>query len=351
MKSLRAKKLMLLAAIMIVVTAGSTVLTKALNKNNDKGHGDGLTIVTSFYPLYVATLNVTDGMSGVNVVNLMQNQQGCLHDYQLTTDNMRTLETADVLIINGAGMEAFLDDIKNNYPDLAIIDTSEGIDLLTVTGEVHDHDHDHDEEDADHDDHDHEEEDADHDDHDHEEEDADHDDHDHEHGEYNPHMWLDPERYQTQIANIAEGLATVDSAHAAQYASNAKAYEEKVEDIDHELKELPAFDYTNVILFHNSMEYLCQRLGINVSYCLNLDGESSLSAGEIATIIEEVKENDIKVLFSEEQYSDSVANRIGEETGANVYVFDSLVTGENSKDAYITGMKKNIELLKKALYK
>lgn len=347
MKSLRTKKLLLLAAIMIVVTAGSAVLTKALNSNNDKGQDAEFTIVTSFYPLYIAAQNVADGMEHIDVVNLMQNQQGCLHDYQLTTENMRTLEKADVLIINGAGMEAFLDDIKTSYPDLPIIDTSKGIDLIHVTGEVHDHDHDHEDAHEEEAEHDHEEET----DHDHEEEAEEGHDHDHEESEYNPHMWLDPERYEKQVDTIAEGLATLDSANAARYASNAKAYNNQVAKINQELKALPAFDYNKVILFHNSMEYLCQALGIEVSYCLNLDGESSLSAGEIATIIEEVKENDIKVLFSEEQYSDSVANRIGEETGANVYVFDSLVTGVDDPDAYLTGMRNNIELLKKALYK
>ncbi len=363
MKSLRAKKLMILAAIMVIVTAASTILTKALNTTGEKEHGRGLKVVTSFYPLYIATKNVTEGIEDVTVVNLMQNQQGCLHDYQLTTDNMRTLENADVLIINGAGMEAFLGDIQKNYPNLPIIDASEGIDLLTITGEVHEHDHaDEDDEEAAHE-HDHADEDEqethEHDHADEDEQEAhehghDHEDeeeaHTHDHGEYNPHVWLDPARYEQQITTIAEGLARLDTAHAAIYERNESAYKSQVEEVRQELADLPPFDYDKVILFHNSMEYLLQQIGVEVAYCLNLDGETSLSAGQIAEIIKEIQENDIKVLFSEEQYSDEIAERIGEQTGAKGYVFDSLVTGGDHKDAYITGMRHNIKLLKKALY-
>lgn len=337
MKSLRAKKLMILAAIMVIVTAASTILTKALNTTGEKEHGRGLKVVTSFYPLYIATKNVTEGIEDMTVVNLMQNQQGCLHDYQLTTDNMRTLENADVLIINGAGMEAFLGDIQKNYPNLPIIDASEGIDLLTVTGEVHEHDHAHEDEEEEAHEHDHAQED---------EEEG----HIHDHGEYNPHVWLDPARYKQQITTIAEGLARLDTAHAAIYERNESAYKSQVEEVRQELADLPPFDYDKVILFHNSMEYLLQQIGVEVAYCLNLDGETSLSAGQIAEIIKEIQENDIKVLFSEEQYSDEIAERIGEQTGAKGYVFDSLVTGGDHKDAYITGMRHNIKLLKKALY-
>ncbi|MDO5519764.1 MAG: metal ABC transporter substrate-binding protein [bacterium] len=328
MKNQKMKKLSLLAVIIIVISVASYGLTAMLNNDKTSEKDDTITIATSFYPIYIAALNVTAGMENVKVENLMQNQQGCLHDYQLTTENMRTLEGADALIINGAGMEAFLDDIKTNYKSLDIIDSSEDISLLTITGEEHDHDH---EEEADHD---------------HEEE------HDHDHGDYNAHLWLDPARYEKQIQNIADGLAKLDPEHSETYKNNAKDYITKVAALEEEMKaEIKEFDYNNVIIFHNSMEYLCKALGINVAYSLNVDGDASLSAGDVATVIEEVKENDVKVLFSEKQYEASIADRIASETGAKVYVFDSLVTGENDKNAYLDGMRKNMELLKTALYK
>lgn len=343
MKTGKAKKLGVLAAIVILITVVSTVVTKAIHFSEDTSE-EQLTIVTSFYPIYIATLNVTKDMENVKVVNLMEQQSGCLHDYQLTTSDMKKFETADVFIMNGAGMEGYIEKVIASYPDLTIIDTSEGIDLLTTNGEVHSHE----EDEADHD-HDHEDE-ADHD-HDHEDDAVTEDDHDHNHGDYNAHIWMSPANYIQQIKNIATGLEKADGEHAQIYADNAKTYEEKVSTVWNEYKALPAFDYDEVVIFHDSVAYLAKELGIEVAYSVAIDGETSLSAGDIATVIDEVKEHEIKVLFSEVQFEDTIANRISEETGAKVYIIDSMVTGEVSLDAYIDGLQKNLEVLRNALYK
>ena len=67
-----------------------------------------LKIVTSFYPMYVDAINITKNIDDVEVINLTKPQTGCLHDYQLTTEDMKTLEKADIFIVNGLGMENFL---------------------------------------------------------------------------------------------------------------------------------------------------------------------------------------------------------------------------------------------------
>ena len=143
------------------------------------------TIVTSFYPMYVLTLNVTDGIDGVTVQNMAEQNVGCLHDYQLQTRDMVTLEGADALVINGGGMEQFMDKVLTLRADLPVIDASEGI-AMFPSDETHDHDaHAHD-----------------------------------EHDElYNAHVWLDPSRAIKQVQNIADGLAEADPAHAAAYLS------------------------------------------------------------------------------------------------------------------------------------
>ena len=68
--------------------------------------GEPLRVVTTFFPVYVAALNVTDGVKGVQVVNLAKEHVGCLHDYRLTAGDMRELERADILLASGAGMES-----------------------------------------------------------------------------------------------------------------------------------------------------------------------------------------------------------------------------------------------------
>ena len=74
-------------------------------KNTDEAD-DMLTVVTSFYPMYIATLNIVDGVNGVRLENLSEPQTGCLHDFQLTPEDMKLLSTADVFVINGGGIES-----------------------------------------------------------------------------------------------------------------------------------------------------------------------------------------------------------------------------------------------------
>ena len=91
-------------------------------------------IVTSFYPMYIAAINITQGIEGVEVVNMTKPQTGCLHDYQLSTGDLTTLEKADAFVVNGAGMEAFLDKVIRQQKNLKLIDASKNIPLLKETG-------------------------------------------------------------------------------------------------------------------------------------------------------------------------------------------------------------------------
>ena len=95
-------------------------------KSDKKAEGP-FRIVTSFYPMYIAAINITDGIDGVEVVNMTKPQTGCLHDYQLSTGDLTTLEKADAFVINGAGMEAFLDKVIRQQKNLKRIDASKDI--------------------------------------------------------------------------------------------------------------------------------------------------------------------------------------------------------------------------------
>ena len=313
------KKFIIIICILAAVLLVSVGITKALNPQ-DALKDDEFTIVTSFYPTYIATKNVANGIDGVKVVNLTENHSGCLHDYQLTTNDMRKLEGADVFVMNGGGMEDFIEDVVAKYPDLTVIDASAGIAFLEPT-EGHHHDH---EEDL---------------------EDHAEDDHDHEH-ETNAHVWMDPVRYMNQIENITAGLKKADAGHTKEYEANQKTYLKKVESIKEQLDELKDEKHTSIITFHEAFSYLANYLGYDVVYCMDLDDESGLSAGEIAEVIDEIQKHDVKVLFTETQYKDSIATNISTETDAKTYVLTSLTAEEDDLDAYLNGMQKNIDVLK-----
>ena len=331
------RKLLILFSIMVLISAVSTVFILFTNKEVDQ-EDEKLTIVTSFYPIYVATKNVVSDIDGIELINLAENQIGCLHDYQLTTKDMKKLENADIFIINGGGIESFATDIVKNYPDITMIDSSKGIEFLPAM-EEHDHGHGEHIEGESIEEEDHEEEGT-----------VSEQRGSYHHEELNPHIWLDPDNYIKQVENIKNGLIEYDESNGKKYNENARGYEEKIGQIEKELIEkLKEPKNKDVVIFHDSFAYLAKKLGLEVVHTVNIESDTSLSAGEMKEIIQEINLHDVKVLFSEEQYSDAIPFNIGKETGAKVYVIDSLVTGEEDKDSYIRGMKKNIKTLEEAL--
>jgi len=263
---------------------------------------DNVKIVTSFYPIYVLTANVVDGVDGVELVNLTEQQTGCLHDYQITTQDMKKLENADVFIINGAGMEHFLDKIKENYPDLKIIDTSEGIELIES------------------------------------------------HEGTNPHIWLSIDNAIMQLNTINNAIREVDMNNSNSYDNNTTNFTNKLTELKNTMiNELKGISSRNIITFHEAFPYFAKDLGLNIVATIE-DGENTAhSPKELSEIITTVKNNDVKAIFSEPQYSDKMAQTIADETGVKIYKLDSIVTGEFSKDSYINAMKANLEVLKEAL--
>lgn len=330
------KKMIFLVGIMITIIAASALIIKVISKNavyNVDNNAKKVQIVASFYPVYMIGLNITDQLEGIEVNSLTDINTGCLHDYQLTTEDMKLISDADILIINGGGMEGFLTDLTANYPNLTIIDASEDIEMLPrQESDLIDPE-------------------------------------EHEESNWNAHVWLDPKRYIQQIENVRDGLVSYFNAFGEEEASlvssvqsNAGAYIDQVASIDQELDQLTAvfssgdaavnnnatYDKGQAVIFHDAFAYLANRAGITVKYTVPLDSDTSLSAGDIAQIVRAAKQDGIHYLFTEMQYSTSIAQQIGTETGAKVYIIDSAVTGDGAKDSYIKAMKKNIATLQEA---
>ena len=275
-------------------------------------------IVTSFYPMYILTQNVAAGIDGVTVQNMAEQNVGCLHDYQLQTRDMVTLEGADALVINGGGMEQFMDKVLTLRADLPVIDASEGI-AMFPSDETHDHDaHAHD-----------------------------------EHDElYNAHVWLDPSRAIKQVQNIANGLAEADPAHAAAYQENAAGYIERLTALDGELKaQLAPFAGADIITFHEAFAYFADAYGLHVAGVIANEPGEEPSTRDIADTCDLVTTLGIRTLFVEPQYPQKAAETIARETGASIYTLDPCVSGDGTKESYETIMRENARVLTEALSK
>lgn len=302
------KRLAMVFAVMVLLAlaaAAITALTGGFNKNSAR-----LNIVASFLPVYGAALQVTDGVGGVEVENLVPPQTGCMHDYQMTPDNAVTLSKADVLVINGAGAEGFLGNVKKQYPKLNIIDTSNGIALKRA-------DHHHDE----------------------------HDEHNEHDGTYNEHIWTSPSFYKKQVENLRDGLIGIDPEHADRYRENAERYISKIESLRAELlAATAALPTKNCILFHDSLAYLADELGLNIIASLSA-GETALSAAELAKAANAAEQAGSVLLLYDSQY-DSEYNSVAEKASFSRQLsLDTAVTGDGS-DVWLDAMRGNLEQLK-----
>lgn len=322
-----------ISKILLLLLSTSLLLMGCQNASNNNSEDDNtLNIVTSFYPMYISTLNIVKGIDNIKLTNMTQPQTGCLHDYTLSPSDLKKLEKADILVVNGAGMEAFLSDIIDQYPDLKIVTASEGLDLLA--DDEHDHEDEHDNETA--------------------EEHAEHadeaDDHDHE---YNAHLWVSVLGNIEEVKNITSQLSTLDPEHKTQYEANADEYISKLEALSAEMhSELDSLSNRNIITFHEAFPYFAKEFNLNIAGVIQIDADSEPSARDIEEVIKTIKEQHITALFTEPQYFSDIASTIANETGAKVYELDPIVTGEANEDSYddyINKMKQNLETLKEAL--
>lgn len=343
------RKLGIIFATMLLFSLISYILIAAFGRRPAARYEEEKIIVTSFYPVYIITRNLTEGMEGVQTVNLTENQTGCLHDYQLTTKDMLLLETADLLVINGGDMELFITSAAEGLSGLTVIDSCEGISLLA--GEAHEHEHEsgeagmEDDSAADTDTADasdaaagigegsaaddsaadgmtHEEETA-----------------------VNGHVWMDMERYEAQVHTIADGLCKALPEYEAQLRANEKAYTEQIEALRTEYARLSEkLSGLEVVTFHDAFAYLCDSFGIEIVHGIDLDADTALSAGEIAEITDEIRLHGIRYLFAEET-TGAVAEQLAAETGCTVIYLDPITSGDSGTKAYLDAMRANLERL------
>lgn len=302
--------------LLVLSLIGAGIISVGGSAGEQRGAGE-MKVVASFYPMYIAAKNVIGDVEGVTLETLTDPKTGCLHDYQLTPEDLIRLSSADLFLINGGGIEGFVEEVAESCQGLTIATASKGISYLKSEDSTKEEIH--------------------------EAEEA------HDHGDINAHVWMDVSLYEKEVENIADALAGKDPAHAEQYHANAEVYREKLEALRERLnvlKEKAAGK--KIIIFHDAFAYFADAFGLDVAHIINMDENTSLSANEVSEIVELVRTERIDMLFAEEQYGTKLADAVSRETNASVYVLDSLVTGADDADSYIRGMEENLTKLEQA---
>lgn len=297
---MKKNKYMFVFSMLLAIALAGGIFTRVYVSLEGYGQEkQGIHVAASFYPVYIAALNVAGDSPGIVLENLSEPQTGCMHDYQLTPQDMILLSKADLFLVNGGGIENFLAEVGQTYPNLVISYTSRGLDLQD--------------------------------------------------GE-NAHVWMNTEYYAHMVQNIAESFKDADPEHAQIYQANADDYCKKIQKLTDEIEALRGTAAgKQVVIFHEAYEYVAEELGMDVVYCMDLDEERQVSAREVADVMREISKNRVTVVFAEELYGRDMGNTVEAESRAKVCYLDTLVRGDYQADSYLTAVRENIRVLKQAL--
>ena len=286
------------------------------------------------------------------------------HHFDPSPADLLALGEADVLIVNGAGLETFVDSaIDASGFDGTIITAADGIDLATAreitlegadgSADAHaDHDHAADEHTADeHADHDHAADDHAADEH------AAAAEHDHDHGDLNPHIWTSPVFAQGMVDEIGRGLAAADPTHAADYTSRAADYSERLAELNTwtkaEFDRVPAADRV-LVSGHDSLRYYLHDYGIQFAGSIlpSFEDNAEPSAAQIDALVASIKDRGVKAIFVESSMSPKLAETVARESGAKVVSAESLYADSLAADgeaaSYIGATVHNTRLILEA---
>ena len=288
--------------------AGSAAMTGTAATSSAAGTDGGkVKVVASFYAMADFAQKV--GGDHVEVENLVPAGTEP-HEWEPSSTDMTTIQSADLLVYNGADMEHWVDDTLTSLGDKApaSVKASDGIQLRG--GE--------------------------------------------EAGESDPHVWLYPLNAKHELENIKDALSKADPDHASDYEANYEKYAAEFDELDKEFSDkLGAAPNKTIVVSHEAFGYLCDAYGLKQVPIAGMDAEGEPDAKTMASIIDQVKAQGIKVIFSEDLVSPKVAQQIADATGATCEVLNPLegLTDEQlaKGEDYESVMRSNLDELVKAL--
>lgn len=310
-----------LSALVCACTLSLSLLTGCGTQPADTAAGDGrLRVLTSFYPMYDFACKI--GGDCIDVTNMVPSGTEP-HDWEPSTNDLKNLEKADVFIYNGADMEPWADDLLVSRSDtLRVVEASENVELRTTDGE---HEHAHEHEDA-----------------------------DHHHGDFDPHVWLDPENAKIEMEAIRDALCAADPENSTVFQSNYEKYAAELDALDAEFREkLAPLPNRTIVVAHEAFGYLCDAYGLTQVGIEGLSPDSEPDPGRMAKVIDFVREHSISTIFFEELVSPKVAEAIASETGAQAKMLSPLEGLSDEQAAagadYFSVMHDNLAALMEAL--
>jgi len=261
---------------------------------------DKLTIYTSFYPIYYMAQRIAKEKA--NVIN-MTPAGSEPHDYSPTTKDIVGMADADVLFVNGLGLENWTGSLTAALLSKTITVTH-GIEAEEISGTT------------------------------------------------DPHVWLNPMLAIKEMGNIADALIKIDAANADYYKKNLEDATYLLASLDSSfLMTAAAFANKYIVVSHAAFGYFCNRYGLNQIYVDGISPDDEPTAKALEEVIADVKKYGINTIFSEELVSADIAESIAEKTHCDVEVLnplEGLTNAELQHEDYVSVMVSNMRKLKAA---
>ncbi|MFN7908576.1 MAG: metal ABC transporter solute-binding protein, Zn/Mn family [Microcystis sp.] len=219
------------------------------------------------------------------------------HTYEPKPEQLKTTARSQAYFKIGVSLEdAWKDRLNSVNQQMLIVDTSQGVDKIPLTAE-HDHDHDH------------------------------HHNHDHDHAKakteqagkntLDPHIWLSPKRVKAQAKTIYQTLAQLDPGQEAIYRANLEKFSRELDALDQEIRQnLAGIKNKKFMVFHPEWGYFAQDYGLEM-IAIEIDGNEP-SAAQLGQLIKQAKKENIKVIFTQPEFSQKSAETIAREIGGQV---------------------------------
>jgi zinc transport system substrate-binding protein len=285
--------------------ANSILVNDISNYYQISNTADKVRVVASFYPIFEFVKRIGgEKVDGSSLIPVGIEP----HDYEPTIQQVQNAQTADMLVINGAGFEEKW--IRNISPR-SVLDTSVGLNLTRSALESDQ--------------------------------------------SVDPHIWLDPILAKQQVENIRDGLIKVDPANSAYYKENANRFISDLDSLDKTIKsELSTCEKKDFIAFHNAFSYFSKRYGLTQHSIQGVSPDADILPQRLQQIVSLVRDMGLDTIYTEELADPRFANVIAQEIPNGKVLVLSPIEGidkeeQNASVDYLDKMKENVENLKVGL--
>lgn len=283
-----------------------------------------LRILTTIAPVYSWTASIVGDLATVE--NLLPADVGP-HDFQFRPRDLKKVQSADLILLNGLGIESWLEKALLNNATAKpqrIVRTSDGLkaELIYHLPELtldpknakHDHKHDHDHAAA---------------------------------GETpNPHVWLDPQYARHAVSNILTAVSELDPRNAAAYRQNATRYLDQLRILDADIRALTtSLPNKSIVTYHDAFPYFARRYGFELVGVVEEVPSVGPSPKYLSELSRVIQQRHVRVIFTEPQFEPRLVRQLTRDLGITFAELDVLETGKLTPEAYIEGMRRNLKTL------